>query len=83
MSEIGIYRQLAQHSCKISRIAMKLIPAGATIAELEKKAADCEAKAKQEAELEGTKLREEALLYREWIAALSSGKWHEGALRHS
>ena len=55
---------------------MKLIPAGATIAELEKKAADCEEKAKQEAEPEATKLREEALLYREWISALNSGKWH-------
>jgi len=59
-----------------SRIAMKLIPAGATIAELEKKAADCEEKAKQEAEPAATKLREEALLYREWIAALRSGRWH-------
>jgi hypothetical protein len=59
-----------------SRIAMKLIPAGATIAELEKKAADCEEQAKQEAEPEATKLREKALLCREWIAALSSGKWH-------
>jgi hypothetical protein len=55
---------------------MKLIPAGATIAELERKAADCEEKAKQEAEPEARRLREEALLYREWIAALSSGKWH-------
>jgi len=58
------------------RVAMKLIPAGATIAKLEKKAADCEEKAKQEAEPEATKLREEALLYREWISALNSGKWH-------
>ena len=55
---------------------MKLIPPDATIAELEKKAADCEERAKMEAEPEATKLREEALLYREWIAALSSGKWH-------
>ncbi len=55
---------------------MKLVPAGATIAELEKKATDCEERAKKEAEPEATKLREEALLYREWIAALRSGKWH-------
>ena len=55
---------------------MKIIPAGATIAELEKKAADCEEKARQGAEPEAAKLREEALLYREWIATLSSGKWH-------
>ena len=57
-------------------VAMKLIPPDATIAELEKKATDCEEKAKVEVEPEATKLREEALLYREWIAALSSGKWH-------
>ena len=57
-------------------VAMKLIPADATIVELEKKAADCEEKARREAEPEATKLREEALLYREWIAALRSGKWH-------
>jgi hypothetical protein len=55
---------------------MKLIPADATVAELEKKAADCEDKAKREAEPAATKLREEALLYREWIDALRSGKWH-------
>ena len=55
---------------------MKLVPADATIEELEKKANDCEERAKKEAEPEATKLREEALLYREWIAALRSGKWH-------
>jgi hypothetical protein len=59
-----------------SGVAMKLVPPDATIAELEKKAADCEEKAKQEAEPKATELGEEALLYREWIAALSSGKWH-------
>ncbi len=59
-----------------SGVAMKLIPPDATIAELEKKVAECEAKAKAEVDPEATKLREEALLYREWIAALSSGKWH-------
>jgi len=57
-------------------VVPKIIPAGATISELEKKAADCEEKAKQHAEPEATKLREEALLYREWIVALRSGKWH-------
>ena len=55
---------------------MKLIPPDATIAELEKKATDCEEKAKKKAEPEAAKLKEEALLYREWIAALRSGKWH-------
>jgi hypothetical protein len=59
-----------------SGVAMKLVPAGATIAELEQKAMDCEEKAKKEAEPGATKLREQALLYREWIAALRSGKWH-------
>ena len=54
---------------------MKLIPAGATIAELEKKATDLEERARKEAEPEATKLREEALLYREWIATLRSGNW--------
>ena len=59
-----------------SGVAMKLIPAGATIAEFEKKATDCEEKAEKEPEPEAARLREEALLYREWIAALRSGKWH-------
>jgi len=55
---------------------MKLVPAGATIEELQKKAAACDERAKCEPEAEATKLREEALLYREWMAALSSGRWH-------
>jgi hypothetical protein len=49
---------------------------GATLAELGKKAVDCEENAKREAEPEAKKLREEALLYREWTATLRSGKWH-------
>lgn len=59
-----------------SGVAMKLVPVGATIAELEMKALECEEKAKKESEPETTKLREEALLYREWIAGLRPGKWH-------
>ena len=55
---------------------MKLVPAGATIEELQKKAAACEEKSICEPEPEATKLREEARLYREWIAALSSGRRH-------
>jgi hypothetical protein len=55
---------------------MKLVPAGATIEKLQKKAEACEEKAKSEAEPEAAKVREDALLYREWIAALSSGRWH-------
>jgi len=57
-------------------VMQKIIPAGARISELKKKAAECEEKANQASEPEAAKLREEALLYREWIAALRSGKWH-------
>jgi len=76
LSPTEIFRQIGATLMQNGRVAMKLIPAGATIAELQKKAGDCEEKAKQKAEPEATKLMEEALLYREWIAALSSGKWH-------
>jgi hypothetical protein len=54
----------------------RIIPSGATISELKKKAADCEEKAKQVPESEAGRLREEALLFRDWIAALQSRKWH-------
>jgi hypothetical protein len=57
-------------------VMQTIIPADATISELKKKVAECETKAKQAPEPEAAKLREEALLYREWIAALRSGKWH-------
>ncbi|MGA7292738.1 MAG: hypothetical protein WBW53_13595 [Terriglobales bacterium] len=57
-------------------VVQTIIPASATISELKKKAAECEEKAKQAPEPEAAKLREEALLYRQWIAALRSGKWH-------
>lgn len=57
-------------------VMKRIVPAGATISELKKKAAECEERAKQASEPEAAKLREEALLYQEWIAALSSGKWH-------
>jgi len=60
----------------MGRIAMKLVPADATIEELQMKAKACDEKAKSEPEPEATKLRDEALRYREWIAALSSGRWH-------
>lgn len=52
------------------------VPAAETISELKKKVADCEEKAKEAAEPGAAKLREEAMLYREWIAVLRSGKWH-------
>jgi hypothetical protein len=51
------------------------IPADATLAELQKKAADCEQRATQEPESLATALREEAQRYRKWIAALRSGHW--------
>lgn len=54
----------------------KIVPAGATISDLKKKAAECEEKAKYAAEPEAAKLREAALLYREWIAVLRTDKWH-------
>jgi hypothetical protein len=54
----------------------KIMPSGGTISDLKKKATECEEKAKQASEPEAAKLREEALLYREWIAVLRSGKWH-------
>jgi len=72
---MGIFRQLPSLLMQ-NGATMKLVPAGATIAELEEKAADCEEKAKKEAELQATKLREQALLCREWITALRSGNWH-------
>jgi hypothetical protein len=77
VSAMAIYRQLTQPLMQNS-VVMKLETSpGATIAELEKMATDCEEKAKKEVEPEATKLREEALIYREWITALRSGKWHE------
>jgi hypothetical protein len=51
------------------------ISADATLAELQKKSADCEQRAMQEKEPLGTALREEAQLYRKWIATLRSGWW--------
>jgi hypothetical protein len=54
---------------------MKIVPVEPTIAELEKKAADCEEKAAHEIEPAVGKLHELANLYRGWIAALRSRKW--------
>jgi hypothetical protein len=54
---------------------MKIIPADATIAELEKKARDYEEQAKIEPRPNCRKLREKANLCREWITALKSGQW--------
>jgi hypothetical protein len=54
---------------------MKIVPADATIAELEKKAAEYEEKAKTAPDGIATRLREKAKFCGEWIAALKSGKW--------
>jgi hypothetical protein len=54
---------------------MRIVPADATIAELEKKASDYEEAAQQAADPIALQLREKAKLCREWIAALNSGKW--------
>jgi hypothetical protein len=56
-------------------LAMKIVPADPTIAELESKAADCDDRAKNESEPIGGKLRAMAELCREWIGALRSRKW--------
>ena len=52
--------------------SMKIIPAGDVIADLEKKTAECEAKAESESEPIATELKEEANLIRAWIAALKT-----------
>jgi hypothetical protein len=59
----------------MSSMSCDFIPPGATIAELEKKAADCEQKATDAKEPQAAELRQEAKLYREWVAALRSGRW--------
>jgi hypothetical protein len=51
------------------------IPAAATIADLEQKAAECDRQAATEPEPDATELRERAKLYRAWIAQLRSGRW--------
>jgi hypothetical protein len=53
----------------------KFIPAQPTIAELERKAQECEKRAKQQAEPEATALREKAKRYRDWARSLRSGQW--------
>lgn len=52
------------------------VPAEATIAELEQKAAECERLAQVEPSAAASaKLRDEAKSYREWAARLRSGMW--------
>jgi hypothetical protein len=51
------------------------IPPDATVADLERKAAECDQKAANEEEPLATELREEAKLYRGWAATLRAGQW--------
>jgi hypothetical protein len=51
------------------------IPAGTTIADLKKEAADCEEQASREPEPLASELREKAKLLRTWIEELRSGRW--------
>ncbi len=53
----------------------EFIPADAAIAELEKKAADCEERAEMEQEPAASALREEAKQYRGLIAGLRARLW--------
>ena len=55
--------------------AMKIIPADDVIADLERKAADCEAKLGSEPEPIATQLREKAKAIRAWVADLKAGRW--------
>jgi hypothetical protein len=53
----------------------QFLPRDATVADLERKAAECEEKASSEKEPRATELRDEATLYRTWVAALRAGQW--------
>jgi len=53
----------------------QFLPRDVTVADLEQKAAECEEKASSEKEPRATELRDEAILYRSWVAALRSGQW--------
>jgi hypothetical protein len=52
-----------------------VVPAGATIDELRQKATSCEEQAAEAAEPRASALREEAKLYRKWIALWRTGAW--------
>jgi hypothetical protein len=54
---------------------MKIIPSDDVIADLERKATACEAKAESEAEPIATQLKDEAKRIRAWIADLKTGGW--------
>jgi len=52
-----------------------IIPAGITVAELQDKAKACARMAEAEKEPVASELREEAALYRKWIALLKGEMW--------
>ena len=56
-------------------IRQQFVPANASIAELMKKAAECEKEAAKAEEPRAAELRREAKLCQEWAAALRSGRW--------
>jgi len=55
--------------------AARIVPMGAVLSDLRKKADECEEKAEQASEPEATKLREEAQQCRQWAASLRFGEW--------
>ncbi len=54
----------------------RFVPADTSIAELERRAAECERNAKSETGEKGLALRQEAELYREWILILRKEHWN-------
>jgi hypothetical protein len=54
---------------------MKIIPANDVIADMERKAAECEARAESETVPAATELKEEANRIRAWITDLKTRKW--------
>ena len=57
------------------RMENTFIPPEPTIAELERKARQCEERAECESEPIATSLREEAKKYRDWAVSLRTGSW--------
>jgi len=54
---------------------MRIVPADTTIADLERKARECEQAAQNQPEPAATNLKELAALCHEWIARLKSREW--------
>jgi hypothetical protein len=56
-------------------ITPQFVPPGATIDELERKAAELDERAAKAEEPRAAELRREAELCRKWAASLGSGRW--------